>query len=112
MLLLEYAGIRILLPGDLEQNGMSSLMEKSPINCDIVMAPHHGSKNSHPEEFMQWSNPEFVVISGGRQRVTNEMAKPFSTRGGAVARTDRDGAVRFEVGKQGIEMKCWKREPW
>jgi competence protein ComEC len=112
VLLLEYAGSRILLPGDLEQAGMSRLMEAPPIDCDIVMAPHHGSRNSHPEQFMQWSKPEFVVISGGSQRVSGKMVATFAASGRTVARTDHDGAIRFEIRPTGIQMRCWQHDPW
>ena len=112
VLLLEHAGCRILLPGDLEQQGLSALLESPPIDCDIVMAPHHGSKHSQPEQFTNWSTPEFVVISGGSQRVSDEMVKSFAGSGRVISRTDLDGAIRFEVGQQGIETKRWRRQPW
>jgi competence protein ComEC len=112
VLLLEHAGSRILLPGDLEQDGLSTLISTNPVNCDIVMAPHHGSTNSQPELFMNWCTPEFVVISGGSQRVSDATVSLFNAPGRKVARTDRDGAIRLKVDERGIQMQCWNHQPW
>lgn len=112
VLLLEYMGARVLLPGDLERSGLAGLMQELPLDCAIVMAPHHGSKNSQPEEFMQWCTPEFVVISGGSQRVSDQTANAFLASGRKIARTDRDGAIRCQIDEQGIQMKTWRHSPW
>ena len=59
-------GRRILLPGDLESPGFEDLLAEDPLTCDVVMAPHHGSRRSDPAGFALWCRPQFVVISGSR----------------------------------------------
>src|SRR5207244_10689404 len=66
VLLIEHAGRRVLLTGDLESPGLDDLLAEQPLDCDLVLAPHHGSPRSSPEKFSQWSRPEYVVISGRR----------------------------------------------
>jgi len=112
VLMLEHLGKRILLPGDLERSGLSLLMYREPIDFDFVVAAHHGSRNSQPKEFMKWATPEYVAISGGSQRVTDSAEALFDGPGRKIARTDRDGAIRFEVGKDGVSWSRWKHEPW
>jgi competence protein ComEC len=114
VLLIEHLGYRILLPGDLEQAGLSFLFENPAIDCDLVMAAHHGSKHSEPEKFMAWSNPEYVVISGGSQRVTQESVDRFTENdtNRRIARTDQDGAIKIRFDKDGIEMKKWNDKAW
>src|SRR5690606_29944679 len=68
VLALEYAGRRILLPGDLETPGLEDVLEEEPLPTDVVMAPHHGSARSNPRGFAAWATPAWVVISGGRSR--------------------------------------------
>lgn len=65
VLLIEYSGRRILLPGDLESPGTEAVIVERPIDCDVVMAPHHGSQHSHAESFYQWCRPEWIVVSSG-----------------------------------------------
>ena len=113
VLSIEHLGRKILLPGDLEDEGLESLLSTKPVDYDLVMAAHHGSKNSQPKDFMAWATPEFVVISGGSQRVNDQSAEPFGPLNRRVARTDRDGAVRFSIGKSGkVGLQTWNDEPW
>jgi hypothetical protein len=41
-------------------------MEDPGLDCDIVLAPHHGSELSDPPGFAAWCTPEWVVMSGRR----------------------------------------------
>jgi competence protein ComEC len=101
VLAIEYAGRRILLTGDLQTSGLEGLMSNEPLDCDIVLAPHHGSPRSDPAGFADWSTPEHVVISGGRnledvpaiERVKNS----FRLRGAEVFHTAEDGCIRFDI---------------
>ena len=92
--------------------GLELLLETKPTHFDLVMAAHHGSKNSRPAEFMKWASPDFVVISGGNQRVSDKTASVFEAVGRQVARTDRDGAIRFTVDKTGAYLKRWSSRGW
>ena len=112
VLMLECSGRKVLLPGDLERAGLSLLFQQEPIDFDIVVAAHHGSKNSQPEEFMKWSTPEFVAISGGRRRVSDAAVQKFEAPGRKIGRTDYDGAIRFQIDGSGVTMKRWNHEPW
>lgn len=69
VLLLEYAGRRILLPGDLESPGTDAVIAEQPLDCDVVMAPHHGSRHSSPADFYAWCQPEWIVVSSGNAEI-------------------------------------------
>ncbi|MEX0793232.1 MAG: ComEC/Rec2 family competence protein, partial [Pirellulaceae bacterium] len=95
VLLIEYAGQRILLPGDLESPGLEWLLAEQPIPCDVVMAPHHGSQNSHPAAFYPWCQPKWVVVSSGSQEVEGLDAATLQglETSPEVLNTAQDGAV-------------------
>lgn len=97
-----YQGRTILLPGDLETPGLEDVMAESPLDCSIVMAPHHGSLRSDPLGFSTWSTPEYVVISGGAGRDVGAVRWAYEYGGAAVTHTAIDGAIRFEVSSAGI----------
>src|SRR5688500_10380765 len=61
----EHNSRRLLLPGDLEAPGIEDVMAELPYNCEVLLAPHHGSRRSDPPGFAAWSTPNWVVISGG-----------------------------------------------
>jgi competence protein ComEC len=106
VLLVEYAGRRLLLPGDLESPGLEDLLAEEPLDCDIIMAPHHGSVRSDPTGFALWSRPEFVVVSGSHEfeeRGSVFVVKDsYRARGAEVFHTAEVGAVRFELNADGI----------
>ena len=112
VLLLEYSGHKILLPGDLEHEGLSMLLARQPIDCSVIMAAHHGGQNSKPELFAQWSTPEHVVISSGNRRIKKSTVEDFFEQGCQVHRTDLDGAIRVQIDDSGVEIKHWEINRW
>jgi competence protein ComEC len=111
--MIEYGGLRILLPGDLEEEGLSRLLVCDSIECEILMAAHHGSANSWPTEFVKWASPQYVVVSCGRNRVSESIKRDFSKARKGVLRTDRDGAIQFRMRAGGeTVVRCWKTKPW
>ncbi len=64
---IEYAGRRILLTGDLERDGLEYLLRQSPRHIDIFLAPHHGRVAANPRRLAEWANPDWVIVSDGRQ---------------------------------------------
>ena len=96
----------ILLPGDLENVGMDLLLDSSPQHFEVVMAPHHGSRNSRPDEFLCWARPQVVVVSGLSSRVdTREIES--ACRHIRLLRTDTDGAIRIHMSRDGLSIETW-----
>ena len=107
VLLVEAFSKRILLPGDLEDEGLQRLLESPAIDCDLVMAPHHGSLNSRPDEFARWARPEEVVISSSVRRLKWKAVDAFEEAGGRAWITGRDGAVRCIMSHDGLRVSKW-----
>ena len=113
VLLIEFEGRKLLLPGDLESPGMEDLLAELPIDCDIVMAPHHGSARSDPRGFANWSRPEHVVISGGRDvediDAIDAVKRSYGQLGSAVYHTAEQGSVRFEISAEQIVVAPFRK---
>ncbi len=103
-LAVEYAGRRMLLPGDLESPGLDDLMAELPYDCDILLAPHHGSRRSDPPGFAAWSTPEWVVISGGGGDDIRSVAETYKRAGARVLPTNELGTVHFVI-RSGTPMQ-------
>jgi competence protein ComEC len=103
VLRIAYQGRTILLPGDLETSGLDDVMAEMPLDCEIVMAPHHGSTRSDPIGFSTWSTPEHVVISAGMGRDVATVRWAYEHGGAEVKHTAIDGATRFDVSANGIK---------
>lgn len=113
VLQIDYAGRRILLPGDLETPGMEGVLAEDPLDCDVVMAPHHGSARSNPVGFSAWSTPEWVVVSGGYGRDLTPIRNAYEAGGAQVLHTAAVGAVRVTVESSGkLGVRSWRYEGW
>lgn len=105
-LLIEYAGRSLLLPGDLEKAGLERLLSQPQRNCDLLMAPHHGSMTHDPRAVFRWCQPEWIVVSGGPRSVRPDVIDRYSPQGSQSAFTHRDGAIQFRIDSGG-SMSAW-----
>jgi competence protein ComEC len=98
--LLRVSGATALFAGDLETAGEEEVLPRlAPV--DIVKAPHHGSKTSSGEDWVERLHPSVVLVSCGEH---NRFHHPSSTvlgryqrHGARVLRTDREGAIRLTL---------------
>ncbi len=110
---IEYAGKRLLLPGDLEGAGIVQLLTLPSRPCHVVMAPHHGSMSHDPTSLLEWCQPEAVVISGGPRAVRPEVVERYSQIPSLLAITHRDGAIQVRVDENGqLSNWKWSNERW
>lgn len=94
----QFGNRNVLLPGDLEARGLAWLTGNFTKSHDIVFAPHHGSINSLPRKFTQWSNAKHVVISADRAKVP-PVWDQLQRDGLAVWCTGKDGAIEITLSK-------------
>ena len=111
LLAVEFGGRRILLPGDLESPGIERVMADPPLDCDVLLAPHHGSENSDPPGFAAWCRPEWVVMSGRRPERTLLSAVSYQEAGAQVFHTALSGAVSCLVSEQGVRTATYQESP-
>jgi competence protein ComEC len=112
-LMLEYAGRRVLLPGDLEPPGMQLLVAQDKTKVDVLMAPHHGSLNSKSDSLLAGCDPKMIVISGSHRAVSPRVLSSFAADDRKVFVTVRDHAIRIEIDSQGdIVVKQWLADRW
>jgi competence protein ComEC len=106
-LAVESGGRRVLLPGDLESPGLEDVMAELPYDCDVLLAPHHGSRRSDPPGFAAWSTPEWVVISGGGGDEVAPVVRTYEQAGASVTRTSDRGTVQFFIWPSEIKIATW-----
>jgi competence protein ComEC len=112
VLSVKVAGRCVLLTGDLEPPGVQTLVAQSPIDCDILLAPHHGSPRSDPDGIVNWCTPEYAVISS-HFPLGDPRYEPYQRLLGPRALATSDtGAVRVRLGAHGVEVQTWRRDPW
>ena len=108
VLLLKHAHSHLLLPGDIEKEGIELLtFNKESRPHDVVMVPHHGSLHSEPRHFSHWSWPRFAVVSTGHEAISNSVLESYKQvthqRHGALMQTSLHGMIEFRLGENGLE---------
>lgn len=99
VVLLEYAGRRILLCSDIERAAQAGLLELYPqLQSDIVIMPHHGSATNLLDDFVPRLNPEAIIVSCSRQRSKTAFHPPASVKS---YYTPTDGAVSIQITSDG-----------
>lgn len=88
----------ILITGDRNGFGERSLLRNAEIpEADILVAGHHGAKNSTCQELLEAVRPEIVCISAGEGNPYGhpapELLKRLTDFGCAVYRTDQNGTI-------------------
>ncbi|MCE9576907.1 MAG: DNA internalization-related competence protein ComEC/Rec2 [Deltaproteobacteria bacterium] len=100
---LEVAGRRVLFPGDLEEEGETTLIARvgAWLPSEVVKVPHHGSPTSSSAAFVAATHPRWAIASLG---VANRFGFPspavvarWQAAGATVLRTDQRGAVTVEI---------------
>ncbi|MGM0419867.1 MAG: ComEC/Rec2 family competence protein [Bacillota bacterium] len=99
-LLLDYLGLNILLPGDIESEVELELMVRDRLELvDILKVAHHGSSTSSSQGFIELLKPEIAVISVGADNIFGhpdpEVLNRLNEAGAKVFRTDAQGDLRF-----------------
>jgi competence protein ComEC len=106
-LAIEYKGRRLLLPGDLESPGLEDVIKELEYDCDVLLAPHHGSRQSDPPGFAAWSTPEWVIISGSGDDDVRVVADTYQAAGAEVLSTADRGAVQAFLDAAGIRVASY-----
>lgn len=95
---LEYRDTSFLFTGDAEEISEKEMIDKGlDLKADVLKAGHHGSRTSSSNEFLDAVNPEYAVISVGRDNdyghPNKETLDKFNARGIKIYRTDESGTI-------------------
>lgn len=97
VLLATVGGIRVLLAGDVQEDGQrNALASGADLTADVMLVPHHGSGHQLPE-FLAASRATVAVFSVGQDNdyghpavKTQRAVQQFGMR---IARTDQQGSI-------------------
>jgi len=102
---LYYNNTSFLFTGDISSKAENKIIDDN-ISADILKIPHHGSKYSSSEEFIERVNPLVAVIQVGKNSYghpTSEVLTRLSNFGIKVLRNDINGDI--EIVSNGINYK-------
>lgn len=102
VLIVEYAGRRVLLGGDASVEAWDDILKKcgaDSLKSDIFLAPHHGSKNNIHEEAFKAISPEYVIVS--LLEGVDYDYEYYKKLGKKVLSTKYHGTIRIQIEENG-----------
>ncbi len=108
VLLLEYAGRKILLCSDITAEAQRQLMNLYPqLDVDLIVTPHHGSGRTLEPLFLNAFKPEFLITSCSEARL-GSISREITDFGQSYY-TCKDGAITVSINRTGrIKIKTFK----
>lgn len=111
VLLLRYGKFKLLLTGDLEEDGELQLVKKKEqliSHLDILKVGHHGSKTSSGEKFLEVTKPRVSIFSAGLnnryKHPSSEVVERFQNLGLPTLNTAEVGTIEIRVTKENWKM--------
>ncbi|TFZ05795.1 ComEC family competence protein [Ramlibacter henchirensis] len=103
-------GASALLAGDIEAAQERALLDRvAPLQAQVLLVPHHGSKTSSSAAFLDAVRPRWALVQAGyRNRFGHPAAsvvERYVERGAAVVPSDRCGAAWWTSARP-QEMRC------
>lgn len=100
VLLAQLGDVRVLLAGDIPSRQEAELLARESIGpVTLLGAPHHGSRHSSSEAFVEALRPRWIVFQAGyRNRFGHPDAgvlQRYRAVGSEIARTDYQGALQW-----------------
>ena len=97
-----YKGRTLLVTGDINEDGEAELIRNygSELTCDIMKVPHHGSKYSSSEKFIETAQPALAVFQVGRNNYghpSEDAIGRYREYGCEIVRNDREGAIGLVI---------------
>ena len=108
---LQYYNKSILLTGDIEESVENMLVDIG--HSDVLIVPHHGSKTSSTDNFVQRVKPDIAVMSYGKNNYgipSDEVIYRYEKAGSVVLSTFNEGEINFILKKDKIYYNTYTNE--
>ncbi len=113
--LVSFGGFNLVLPGDLEKDGLVKLLrDNQPFPwVDWLMAPRHGRWSGEPLLCAKAFRPRFVVLSDWRDYPDDHADFQSVVPGAVVLSTAVEGAIEVELWPEGRgRYRTWRNSEW
>ena len=104
-----------LLTADIEKQAEKQLIKNhsDQLNVDVMLAPHHGSKTSSTQAFLEAASPSTIIISSGYKNRFNHphktVIKRYKTHDINFINTSCSGQVDVKLGEQ-IDIQQYRKQ--
>ncbi len=115
VLLIESDFGSVLLTGDIEHEAEKRLLKLAADDVrgvDVLLVPHHGSRTSSTEEFVQVIKPGLAVVSAGYlnrfKHPHPQVVNRYAVRNIPLMNTANSGWIRIDFDQLGVNATPWR----
>ena len=104
----ELNGYKFMLMGDAGVEKEKDILDKYDISdIDVLKVGHHGSKTSSSKEFIKEINPNYSIISVGKNNRYGHPNKEVldNLKQSKIYRTDQDGSIMFKIKNNKLKIE-------
>jgi competence protein ComEC len=111
---LAFGNRAFLLTGDIERETEEELVasERSRLHAGVLKVPHHGSRTSSTEKFVNEVGADQAIISVGRRSRFGhphpEVVSRWGERGGNVLTTGAKGTISVETNGDDLRIRTFR----
>ncbi|MGB7070265.1 MAG: ComEC/Rec2 family competence protein, partial [Pyrinomonadaceae bacterium] len=102
-----YGRRAILFTGDIEMESEAGMIQRN-LRSDVIKVPHHGSRTSSSQPFVDAVHPTIAVISAGRHSIFGhphpEVVSRWRGVGASVLTTAENGAITVSTDGEDLEV--------
>ncbi|MFC3120269.1 DNA internalization-related competence protein ComEC/Rec2 [Agaribacter flavus] len=106
----------LLLPGDIEKQAEQALLASGRLDglsVDILIAPHHGSRSSSSQAFVEKIRPKYVLITTAKNNQWEhphpDVVARYRSVGAELVHIGEQGAVTFDLTKPQIKVTSYRK---
>ena len=116
VLRIESGAYAALLPADIEKQAEYRLLKDkvTSLQADVLLAPHHGSRTSSTEDFIDAVQPQWVIHSAAWhsqfRHPTPSVVARYARAGARQEVTGLRGAVSLHIDEQGVSTPQFARK--
>ncbi|HKL41232.1 MAG TPA: DNA internalization-related competence protein ComEC/Rec2 [Clostridia bacterium] len=95
-----YKKYKMLFTGDIEKALEMELVKKLDSNYDLLKVPHHGSKTSSTNEFVEKVRPKYSIIQVGKNNYghpDSNVLDRYKSFNSEILRNDLNGCIIFKL---------------
>ena len=104
----ELNGYKFMFMGDASITTEKEILNKYNLpNIDVLKVGHHGSKTSSSREFINEVNPNYSIISVGKNNRYGHPNKEVldNLKDTKIYRTDKDGSIMFKIKNNKLKIE-------
>ena len=108
VIITEFNGYKFMFMGDASVTTEKEIMNKYNLaDIDVLKVGHHGSRTSSGEEFIDEINPNYSIISVGKNNRYGHPNKEVldSLEDSKIYRTDEDGSIMFRIKNNKLQIE-------